>query len=187
MESIHSKDSHQEIVFPYKTILKDGIPVHVRPIRPVDKTCLVRGYQSLSAKSRYLRYSSYSPKLSAAYLNQCVTVDYENHLALCAHQIVHDGYRGIGIARYIRMENFDETAELAITILDKYQNRGVGTILLDLLIQTARANGFRRFGGYVLSDNVSMLSLLRKFGATCSWEGTPQLKIDLPLNTAVTV
>jgi hypothetical protein len=65
------------------------------------------------------------------------------------------------VARYVYDERARE-AEIAIVIQDRWQGRGVGTLLLGQLIGYAEARGIRRFRAYVLADNLRMLNLIRR-------------------------
>ena len=79
-------------------------------------------------------------------------IDNKNHLALCAYIVNQDGMFGIGVDRYIRVEEEPETAEFTLTIIDEYQSQGLGTGLLNLLILCAHKNGIRKFIGYMLAE-----------------------------------
>jgi acetyltransferase len=72
-------------------------------------------------------------------------------------------------------------AEFAITVVDEYQRRGLGTLLLQLLLSAAQALQVRTLRGFLLADNLAMLSLLQKFGANSrrAWDNT--LSADLPV------
>jgi len=74
------------------------------------------------------------------------------------------------------------TAEVAVTVLDAYQGRGLGTLLLGLLSQSAAAEDIRTFRAYVLEDNEPMLRIFRDLGAHvgCLDEGVYQLDIPVP-------
>jgi acetyltransferase len=63
-------------------------------------------------------------------------------------------------------EERPDTAEMAVTVIDDWQRRGVGTVLLHALVDRARENGVRRFGAFVLSSNDAMITLLRELGET---------------------
>lgn len=68
----------------------------------------------------------------------------------------------IGVARYEPTDQAD-TAEIAFVIQDRWQNRGLGTLLLDALLAAAEARGIRRFRTYVLASNARMIDLLVRF------------------------
>jgi len=121
--------------------------------------------------------------LSNSQLKQLTEIDNINHLALCAYVVSQDSMFGIGVARYIRIEDEPEAAEFALTIIDTYQSRGLGTELLNLLIHSARKNGIRKFIGYMLAENSSMLKILKHLGAQIRREDGPIQRVDLILSS----
>ncbi len=90
------------------------------------------------------------------------------------------GHPGVGVARYIRLPGDPAVAEAAVTVVDDFQGRGVGTILLRLLAESALEQGIRSFRGYVLAANDPMVEILRDLGATVAREGS-LLRVDVPI------
>ena len=88
-------------------------------------------------------------------------VDHCDHEALGAADPATG--EGVGIARYIREPGAD-SAEIAVTVDDDWQGRGVGTALLVRLADRARAAGIRRFTGLILAENAPMRALMAKLG-----------------------
>jgi hypothetical protein len=68
------------------------------------------------------------------------------------------------VARFVRDEARPDTAEAAVTVIDDWQGRGVGTALLDLLAERAREEGVVRFTALLLAENREMLELLDSIG-----------------------
>ncbi|MFC1618945.1 GNAT family N-acetyltransferase [Candidatus Neomarinimicrobiota bacterium] len=167
--------------FPALVELKDGTPVLIRLLKPEDKEELRTGFEQLSMDSRRRRFLSSKGKLSNSHLKYLTEIDQFDHFALGAFDVGQETIKGIGVARYIRIENEPEVAEYAITILDTYQGRGLGTTLLGLLSKAARKNGICRFRGYVLEENNSMLSMLKRLGAHVQRGAGQVLRVDLVL------
>jgi L-amino acid N-acyltransferase YncA len=92
-------------------------------------------------------------------------------VAIVCRQLLNTGYPGMGVGRYIRLPDKPDTAEIAITILDCYQNKGIGTLLYCLLADNALKNGIRHLAGYIQADNAPMSALLQKFGFTVKSRG----------------
>jgi acetyltransferase len=88
-------------------------------------------------------------------------VDYQRRLALLAEAGPAEDPELIGVARYEPTDR-EDTAEIAFTILDGWQGRGLGTVLLSELLAAAEARGVRRFRAYVLASNARMLDLLAR-------------------------
>jgi len=169
--------------YPNEIKLKDGTPVLIRLLCQDDKEELKIGFEKLSAKSKYCRFFVPISSLSNSQLKQLTEMDNKNHLALCAYIVGQNGMFGIGVARYFRVEEEPETAEFALTIIDEYQSQGLGTELLNLLIHCARKNGIRKFIGYMLAENRSMLKILNHLGAQIRREDGPIQRVDLILSS----
>jgi len=123
------------VAVPARLTLLDGSTVRVRPIRPGDKQRLLEGFERLSPESRYRRFLSPVPRLSDRALRYLTEVDHHDHEALIG--IAHD-CSGVGVARFVRSEEDPELAEAAVTVVDDWQGRGLGTALLVLLAERAR-------------------------------------------------
>ena len=143
--------------------LRDGSKVLIRQVQPADAPLLADGFARLSPRSRQMRFLTGKKKLSGAELRYLTHVDHHDHEALGA--LNHADGRGVGIARYIRHADDPHAAEIAITIVDDWHGRGLGTELLTRLSTRARHVGIRRFTALVAADNVAVNGLLRKAGA----------------------
>jgi len=167
---------------PSELRLRDGTRVLVRPIRPEDRDRLQAGLQQLSAASRYHRFHAAVSELSPEQLRYLTEVDQVNHLAWIALDPALPGEPAMGVARCIRLSPDSHTAEVAVTVLDAYQGRGLGTLLLGVLSLSAAAQDIRTFRAYVLEDNEAMLRIFRDLGAhvDCLDEGVYQLDIPVP-------
>jgi GNAT superfamily N-acetyltransferase len=155
--------------------LQDGTPILVRNLRPGDAEELLRGFARLSAGSRRFRFLSPLHKLSPKQVHELTDVDQHDHVAIAARDESRPDHPGIGVARFVRLEQDPEVAEFAITVIDDYQRRGLGTLLLKALrVRTLR--------GFLLADNLAMLQLLRKFGATMvrAWDNTLRADLIVP-------
>jgi RimJ/RimL family protein N-acetyltransferase len=146
-----------------RVVLRDGSAVLIRQVRPSDAPLVADGFARLSARSRRARFLSGKDTLSAAELRYLTDVDHHDHEALGA--LDHPGRRGVGVARYVRDTADAQAAEIAVTIVDDWQGRGLGTELLARLSERARAAGIRRFTALVAEDNAAMAGVLRKLGA----------------------
>ena len=160
-----------------RVTLPDGSILLVRPIAPTDAPALLRGLEHLSPRSRYRRFLG-TPRIGPAELRYLTDVDHHDHEARGADPATGEG---VGIARYIRERGAD-SAELAVTIEDAWQGRGVGTALLLRLADRARAAGIRRFTGLILAENAPMRALMAKLGKTESHnlgDGTVEASVTL--------
>jgi GNAT superfamily N-acetyltransferase len=153
----------------------------VRPIEPDDKDALAAAFERLSPESRYRRFLSPAATLSQAELRYLTEVDHVDHEALVA--VEPGSGDGIGVARYVRLEDRPEVAELGVAVMDDRQGQGIGSLLLQRLAVAARRNGVERFSALILEENQPMLSLIHDLGAvTVSGHegGAVRLEVDLP-------
>lgn len=163
-------------------VLPDGTRVRLRPIVPEDKGRLLAGFRRLSPESRYRRFMSPLAELSPDMLARLTEVDYVDHFAWIALSLEEPGEPGVGVSRYVRLPDEPEVAEAAVTVLDEYQGRGLGTLLLQALGAVALENGIRTFRGYVLEGNAPVLEVLEGSGARVRHEapGLLRVEVDLP-------
>jgi RimJ/RimL family protein N-acetyltransferase len=153
----------------------------IRPIAPDDKQRLAEGFERLSERSRYRRFLSPHPRLSEGELRYLTEVDHHDHEALVALDPATG--EGVGVARYVRSESDPTAAELAVTVSDDWQGRGVGGRLVAALAERAHKNGIHRFTALMLAENERMLSLLHELGDVRELQaeqGTVELAVELP-------
>jgi GNAT superfamily N-acetyltransferase len=161
--------------------LEDGMRVLLRPILPEDKGRLVDGFRRLSPESRYRRFMSPVDELSEDQLRFLTEIDYVDHFAWVALDFDAEATPGIGVARYVRIPEEPEVAEAAVTVVDDYQGRGVGTLLLEALGAVALENGISRFRGYALEDNRPLRDVLEDMGASMTHDSPGLLRVELDL------
>jgi len=161
-----------------RVVLRDGSEVVNPQVRSADPPQQADCFARLSPESRRLRFLRRKDALSAAELRYFTDVDHHDHEALGA--LDHAAGRGVGVARYVRDAGDPHAAEIAVTVVDDWQGRGLGAELLAQLAGRARAAGIRRFTALVSADNAAMTALLRRLCAdpvhrehgTVEWEIT---------------
>ncbi len=137
-------------------------PITIRELLPSDHRAVVFTFGHLSERSRYQRYFTTKRALSPRELRFLLDVDHWHHEAMIAFS--PPPRAPIAIARYIRVDDDFESAEVAIEVVDRWQRRGVGIALLIALAKRARATGIRRFHMSMLRDNVAARALAHHFG-----------------------
>ena len=140
-------------------VLADGGTIHVRPVRPDDRTAIAELHDRLSDETVYLRFFSPIPHLPNALLERFTVVDYVDRLALVAEL----GDQIVAVARYDRLPGREE-AEVAFVVEDAHQGRGVGMLLLEHLAGAAKEAGIRRFVAETLPGNNRMLGVFYDAG-----------------------
>lgn len=141
--------------------LADGSFVRLRPVTAADKPLLAAGFARMSPRARYLRFLTPSQRLSASQLAYLTEVDQFDHVAWG----VFDEEEPVGVGRWVRLETDPVAADVAVTVLDQHQRRGVGRLLLGVLAVSARARGVGVLHFDVLAENEAMRALLRRLGA----------------------
>lgn len=149
----------------FRYTLDDGLPVLLRPIRSEDAPRLQQGFRRLSQLARRRRFLDHVDELSDEQLRHFTAVDQLNHVAWGALNLERPEEPGIGVARYVRLDDDASAADVAITIADEYQGRGTGLVLQAVLHLQAQQHGIRSFYYDVLSDNERIIRHLKLMGA----------------------
>jgi GNAT superfamily N-acetyltransferase len=163
--------------------LRDGSRAVLRPISPADRAVLAQGFEEMSDDSRYKRFLSPLPRLSGTYLTYLTEVDHHDHEAIVA--LSPEG-APMGVARYVRTDPGSDAAEVAVAVVDRYQGRGLATVLLDRLAERAREEGVDRFTATALASNDEVIDLLHRLGPTHvggTTGGVVEMEIELPVET----
>lgn len=166
---------------PMRATLRDDTPVLLKAIGPADRAGLAAGFARLSDRSRRQRFLAPLRRLTQGQLRYLTELDYDDHMAWGAVDLSVRPFRGAGVARYVRLDDDPASAEVAVTVIDAYQGRGLGTLLLTLLARTATANGIESFCGTVADDNRPMLGLLGQAGAAIAQLADQTSAVTVPL------
>ena len=161
-------------------VLRDGSAVLIRPVRSTDAPLIADGFARLSAASRQMRFLGVKKMLSAAELRYFTDVDHHDHEALVA---LDQAGQGAGIARYVRDAGDPQAAEIAVTIVDDWQRRGLGTELLARLSDRARSEGIRRFTALADAGNMAATAGLRAAGARLVRRGRGTVEYEITLTS----
>jgi acetyltransferase len=135
--------------------------ITIRELAASDHRAVAFTFAHLSAQSRYQRYFTIKQDMAPRELTRLMSVDHWHHEALIAFST--PPRTPIGIARYIRLDEFD-AAEVAIEVVDGWQRQGVGSALMAMLTERARAAGIRRFHMSMLRDNQAARALAAHLG-----------------------
>lgn len=148
--------------------LSDGTRVSFRPIRPEDEPLVARFHAGLSDRTVYLRYFTglkLDERVAHERLSRVCCIDYDREMAIIAEgSKAENGETEImGIARLSRWHGTNE-GELALVVTDRWQLRGLGTMLLARLVEIARASRMTNLSAVMLTDNRGMQRLAQKAG-----------------------
>ena len=157
--AIHPYPSH----LTRNTYLGDGTPLTIRPIRPEDAEIEQEFVRNLSDEARYFRFIRSITELSPEMLVRFTQLDFSREMALIAVIDDQGESKQIGVARYV-VNPDGKSCEFALTVSDEYRSRGIGSQLMNTMMDAARGHGVRVVEGEVLSSNRKMLSLMQELG-----------------------
>jgi acetyltransferase len=157
-----------QYVIPWQ--LKDGTSVTLRPIRPEDEPLLVKFHRTLSEESVYFRYfhlMTLSHRIAHERLTRICFVDYDRDMAMVVDR--KDETTGqhevLAAGRLSKLHGRNE-AEFAMLVSDAYQKQGIGTKLLEQLVQAGRDEGLDSITAEILHENRAMQRVCEKVGFT---------------------
>jgi len=163
--------------------LPGGQLLRLRAIRPDDRAALRAEFLKLSKATVRDRFFSIKMDLTPAELSYFTEVDFDQHVALVAELETDTGYQPAAVARLVRKSDQADHAEIAITVADALQGKGIGEIMLRHLFDCARGLGVRRIDASVLAENRRMMHLIRKTGLpfdSSMHEGIQTISVHLP-------
>ena len=142
----------------------DGIDYQIRPIQPSDKAGLIELFDMLSPESRRFRFAHAINQLPKAFIEDVLNADQTTEMAFVAEELTHEGKKKmIGISRYAPTDT-KASCEFSLTVADAYTSHGIGSRLLNRLIEHAKEHGVSQLVGYVLTDNIRMAKLVSELG-----------------------
>jgi len=146
----------------YET-LRDGTQIFFRPVKPTDEPALSEMLYSLSESSVTTRYFTSSMTFPHQAVQKLTNIDYHNDLAIVGAVPGPGGEQIVAIAQYF-LDPKTKSAEIAFLVQEEWQDRGMGTFLLEYLAQIARRRGVSRFRAKVLPHNKPMLTIFHNSG-----------------------
>lgn len=168
--SILPYPAHYEQLWP----MRGGGEYTVRPIQPNDAQMLQELVHGLSKESRYFRFVSSMQELPPSMLARFTLIDYDREMALVAvHKVrtadaqgeMVDTERIVGVSRYIT--NPDKAScEFSLLVADDFNGKGLGSRLMQAIMDVARDKGLAEIDGLVLANNPGMLKLMKSLGFT---------------------
>lgn len=164
--------------------LRDGSIAVVRTLERNDRLLVQEVFDQMGEEARYRRFLGFKKQLSARDLQTLTAVDHHGHEAFVA--LDPETGVAVGVARMMREPARPDTAEASVEVVDSWQGRGLGGMLLERLVGRAREEGVRRFTSVLLTRNVAMLHLFERLGAarvTNRYGDSLELEVELPFGT----
>ncbi|MBN1125222.1 MAG: GNAT family N-acetyltransferase [Sedimentisphaerales bacterium] len=153
----------------YET-LRDGTEIFFRPVKPTDEAALSEMLYSLSRESVKRRYFTHTKTFPHKDVQKLTNVDYEQNLAIVG--VVPGAAYGeeiVAIAQYF-LDPKTQVAEVAFIVQDEWQDKGMGSYLLDYITDIAKSRGVKRFYATVLPMNRAMLQIFYNSGYSVNTE-----------------
>jgi len=168
--NLDGQDHPHLIISPYPTKYVthwslSGLDVVLRPIRPEDEPLEHEMLASLSEKTMKQRFFQTIKQITHEMHIRLCNIDYEREIAIVAE--IKEGERRsiIGMGRLI-MEPDRKKAEFAVVVHDRFQGKGLGYKLVDMVVGIGYEKGLKEIYGFILSENKKMANMCRKLGCT---------------------
>ena len=143
-------------------ILRDGSTLRLRPPTEGDADAMLGFFRDLSQQSLYLRFHGF-PRLGPELVEQMIEPDWRERGALLGSVVEDGAEKVVALASYVRLRE-PTTAEAAFAVADSFQQRGIGTRLVEQLAARAARHGLDRFVAEVVADNRKMLGVFESLG-----------------------
>jgi acyl-CoA synthetase (NDP forming)/RimJ/RimL family protein N-acetyltransferase len=165
-------------------ILKSGLGILLRSVKPEDKPLLREFMNRISQESLRMRFMASLSVVSDELINSLCFGNSKTDGCIVALTGEDDSREIIGIGNYNGIGN-GKTAEVSFLIQDNYQGLGISTLLLERLAGLAAANGYVEFEAEVLPENQSMINVFKNSGFESHqvWH-SDTVHVELPVNGA---
>ena len=143
---------------------KDNVALTLRPIRPEDEPLIRRFHETLSDRSVYLRYFSpliLSQRVTHERLARVCFADYNREIPI----VLEREGQIIAVSRLSRLHQ-PNTARFTMLVSDRFQGQGLGNLLMQHILEIARAEKITRVVAHILAENMTMQRLCQKYGFT---------------------
>jgi acetyltransferase len=141
--------------------LRDGTAILVRPVRPEDEPLYPPFFAAVTPADLRLRFFAPMKEFSHTFIARFTQIDYARAMAFIAIEEATGAM--LGVVRLHSDADY-ETGEYAILVRSGLKGHGLGWLLMQLIIEYARAEGIRCIKGQVLQENTSMLEMCRSLG-----------------------
>ncbi len=155
-------------VYPIKYVknikLRDGTKVTLRPIKKDDELMMMELFKTFSLET--VRYRFFLPlrRMTHEDLMRYCNVDYNNEIAIVAEIMENKRRHLIGVIRLIGDKDKKDRAEFAVVVGDPWQGKGLGSKLLDFIVELSRDIQISEIHGRVMKDNTKSLLLYKRLG-----------------------
>jgi RimJ/RimL family protein N-acetyltransferase len=164
----------EAINYTARELLRDGYPIEIRALRHEDEADMLAAIEQTSVQSLQRRFFVMKRRFSEQERAYFMDIDFKNHVAIVALADETDRKVIVGGGRYIVFE--PGRAEMAFVVIDAWQGRGVGSVLMRHLIKIANEAGLKELTAEVLPENKAMMKVFGKFGFSLAPSQDPQIR-----------
>jgi acetyltransferase len=144
-----------------RTELRDGTKILVRPVRPEDEPLYGPFFAAVTQEDLRLRFFAPVKEFGHTFIARFTQIDYARAMAFIA--LEESSGKMLGVVRLHADANY-ERGEYAILVRSDLKGRGLGYMLMQMIIEYARAEGLKTIEGQVLGENTAMLAMCRELG-----------------------
>jgi len=184
MENIKPHENLVISPYPEKYIslwkLRDGRTVLLRPIKPEDEPLWLEMFHNFSQESVHFRVFQTIIDPPHEYSVRYCNIDYDRELAIVA-ELEEDGKRKmLGVVR-LNISPSENTGEISFIVTDTWQGQGLGSKMVDYMIEISKDKKLGIINAIMLPDNYKAIKLLREMGFTIESmdDGTQRATLDL--------
>ena len=142
-------------------VLGDGWQIFARPIRPDDEFLIRDLLAHVTKEDLRLRFFDSIKEFSHQFIAKLTDLDVARAMAFVA--IDEASSEMLGVVR-LHSDALCETGEYAILLRSDFKGRGLGWVLMQLMIEYAKSVGLKRIDGQILQENSVMLKMCRELG-----------------------
>jgi len=143
--------------------MKDGSKVILRPIKPEDEFLWINLLASCSKETIYSRFRYFFHWDSHEAASRYCFIDYDREIAIVVESVENGEKKLLGVGRLVADPDH-ETVEYAVLVSDKWQDKGLGSIITDYCFEIAKHWGLKRIVAQTTNDNKRMISVFEKRG-----------------------
>ncbi|KPQ44376.1 MAG: acetate-CoA ligase subunit beta [Candidatus Methanoperedens nitroreducens] len=186
-ELLRAKPHEHLVISPYPEKyrslwkLRDGRTVILRPIKPEDEPLWIEMFRNFSQESIHFRlFQTVIGPVAHEYSARYCNIDYDRELAIVA-EIEDEGKRKmLGVVR-LNIDPAENAGELSFIVADPWQGQGLGSKMVDYMIEICRDKQLEKISAVMLSDNYRAIKLFQEMGFTIESldDGTQRAVLDL--------
>jgi len=144
-------------------LLHDGTQIIYRPIHPTDEPRMRDLFYKMSEQSKFYRFMGHLKRVPRSQIEDFVYIDHRSEVCVVGVLPSAAGEEIIAVGNYY-LDAKTNKAEVAFTVADSWQRRGIGTFMLKHLTRMARRNGIGGFTAEVLAENKGMQTVFNRSG-----------------------